>query len=267
MNSLKYSVIEFVPQAESDEEEILVEVVPTKWISEDRQFCYYPPRFMKGKCMKMVMSLVDYDSSTWELLPIIFHHSYSTFNVARKARNKAVKEDTIVATDVETDYNQPRKRKPPEHLTFSSDSESVEESKKKKLNIPKHNIPKPSSILSSKLKELFESSKAKNSAKSTNEYFANSNLSSTSSKKNTTLVRRLSQEKSTQSESINKENLSDNEMSSTLRSPNSSYNFDLSEKASTFEQSPESQDILTKSDYDSVRQINKKKILETDLHH
>lgn len=121
----------------------------------------------------------------------------ATFNVARKARNKAVKEDTIVATDVETDYNKPRKRKPPEHLTFSSDSESVEESKKKKLK-ERHNIPKPSSTLSSKLKELFESSKAKNSAKSTNEYFANSNLSP-SSKKNTTLVRRLSQEESTPS--------------------------------------------------------------------
>lgn len=76
---LQYSVIEFVPQTESDEEEILVEVVPTKWISEDKQFCYYPPRFMRGKCMKMVMSLVDYNSSTWELLPIIFHHSYCKF--------------------------------------------------------------------------------------------------------------------------------------------------------------------------------------------
>lgn len=122
----------------------------------------------------------------------------ATFNVARKARNKAVKEDTIVATDVETDYNKPRKRKPPEHLTFSSDSESVEESKKKKLK-ERHNIPKPSSTLPSKLKKLFESSKAKNLAKSTNKYFANSNLSPTSSKKNTTPVRRLSQEESTQS--------------------------------------------------------------------
>ncbi|TGZ51623.1 uncharacterized protein [Temnothorax longispinosus] len=62
-------------------------------------------------------SLADYDSSEWKLLRIIYHHSYSTFNVALKARNKAVKEDTIVATDVDTDYTKPRNRKPPK-LSF-----------------------------------------------------------------------------------------------------------------------------------------------------
>lgn len=72
-------MIEFVPDPANYEEEILVEVVPTKWISEDKEFCYYPPHSMKGKCMKLVMSLADYDLSVWKLLPIIYHHSYCKF--------------------------------------------------------------------------------------------------------------------------------------------------------------------------------------------
>lgn len=52
-----------------------------------------------------------------------------------------------------------------------------------------------------------------------------------------------------------KNSVSDNR---SLRSSNSSNNFDLFEKTSTCEQSSESQDILTKSDYNDLRQTNKK---------
>lgn len=63
-------MIEFVPDLGYNEEEILVDVVPTKWISEDKQFCYYPPHSMRGKCTKLLMSLADYDSSMWDSSPL-----------------------------------------------------------------------------------------------------------------------------------------------------------------------------------------------------
>ncbi|XP_032688386.1 uncharacterized protein LOC116852293 [Odontomachus brunneus] len=196
LNKFLYSVVEFVSDPGNDEEEILVEVVPTKWISENREFCYYPPHSMRGKCMKLVMSLADYDSSVWKLLRITYHHSYSTFNVALKARNKAVKEDTVAATDVDTDYNKPRNRKPPKRLLLS-DSESDEEPRGKKP-VGSHIIPEPSSTLPLNLKRLLDSAKAKNLAKSKQKCSVISKLLFASSKRDTTPVHQLLQEESAQ---------------------------------------------------------------------
>ncbi|XP_071581347.1 uncharacterized protein [Temnothorax nylanderi] len=276
----KYSVVEFVSDPGNDEEEYLVEVVPTKWISENREFCYYPPHSMRGKCTKLVMSLADYDSSEWKLLRIIYHHSYSTFNVALKARNKAVKEDTIVATDVDTDYSKPRNKKPPKRLITSSGSDSDEERRKNKKPVGSHIIPEPSSTLPSNLKKLLDSAKTKNLAKSKQKSSAISKFFSASSKKDTTPVRQLLQEESTQAETTNDENLpemldedncslsklkssvSKNDGSS-LRSKKFSNNFELpevAEETSICEQSQDSHDVSTlKSDHNNEFRMNKKR--------
>lgn len=131
------------------------------------------------------------------LIFVLWFLYIATFNVALKARNKAVQEDTIAATDVDTDYSKPRSRKPSKRL-LSSDSESDEEPRGKKL-VRGYSIPEPSSTLPSNLKKLLDSTKAKNSAKSKQKCSAISKLLSTSLKKDTTPICQLLQEESARS--------------------------------------------------------------------
>lgn len=95
---------------------------------------------------------------------------------------------------IDTDYSKPRNRKPPKR--FLSDSESDEETRKKKP-MGNHNIPEPSSTLSSNLKKLLDSAKAKNLAKSKQKSSVISKVLSAS--KTDTTFRQLQEESSAQS--------------------------------------------------------------------
>lgn len=120
------------------------------------------------------------------MIPAIIYIAIN--NVALKDRNKTVKEVTLAAINVDTDYSKPRNRKPPKRL-FSSDSESDEPSAKKPVG--SHSIPEPSSTLPSNLKRLLDSATAKNLAKSKQKCSAISQFLSASPKKNTTPVCQL----------------------------------------------------------------------------
>lgn len=101
----------------------------------------------------------------------------ATYNVARKARNKAVEEDKVAGTDVDTDYSKPRNRKRPNRFFSSSESEDETD---KKVSIKKttkrvgssKDIPAPTPALPSKLKRLLESAEAKAAAKNKQKAFA-----------------------------------------------------------------------------------------------
>ncbi|XP_077263108.1 uncharacterized protein LOC143897975 [Temnothorax americanus] len=84
-------------------------VVATKWLNESKETVVYPP---KTKCFtRLVMSLVDVKED-WEECNVDFLHSYKTFNLASKAVKLAA-EDKPIDSNIETDYEKPRKRQPP----------------------------------------------------------------------------------------------------------------------------------------------------------
>lgn len=65
-----------------DESQILVEVIPCKWLLDNNTKCKYPPKKDKLKTTRLAMSKVD-PGQNWNIYNLQFHHYYSKFVVLR----------------------------------------------------------------------------------------------------------------------------------------------------------------------------------------
>ncbi|XP_025155111.1 uncharacterized protein LOC112588663 [Harpegnathos saltator] len=91
------------------ESEILIGVIPSKWLFDNSTMCKYPPKKDKLKTTRLILSRID-PGQDWDIYNLRLHHYYNTYNAALKAA-KTVLEGEVARTDVETDYDQPRKKK------------------------------------------------------------------------------------------------------------------------------------------------------------
>ncbi|XP_011687411.1 PREDICTED: uncharacterized protein LOC105449726 [Wasmannia auropunctata] len=97
-------------------------VVATKWLDKSKETVVYPTKTKFPT--RLVMALVEAQED-WEECNIEFLYSYKTFNLARKAAILAA-EDKPIDSNIETDYEQPRKRQLPARFTQSSDDNNSE---------------------------------------------------------------------------------------------------------------------------------------------
>ncbi|XP_011689335.1 PREDICTED: uncharacterized protein LOC105450913 [Wasmannia auropunctata] len=108
------------------------------------------------------MSRMD-PGQNWNIYNLHFHHYYSTYNTALKAA-KTVLEGEVARTEVETDYDQPRKRKKNMKYVSSSEDEEVDNSSSKVPRGASSSVPAPDSGLQNKLKVLLKTKSVKASA-------------------------------------------------------------------------------------------------------
>lgn len=105
--------------------------------------------------------------------------SEGTYNTALKAA-KAVLEGEVARTEVETDYNKPRKRKKNKrYISSSSEEEETDNSLSRTDNVPcctSNEVLAPDSLLSNKLKVLLKNKSMKTSAMSTKKYICWKNI-------------------------------------------------------------------------------------------
>lgn len=97
---------------------------------------------------------------------LTFFSLIGTYNTAVKA-TKNILDGDIDRTEVETDYDQPRKRKKNKKYILSSDSDEDGNKDNSPSNIPRgtsNEVPAPDPLLSHKLKVLLKNKSMKTSA-------------------------------------------------------------------------------------------------------
>ncbi|XP_036148953.1 uncharacterized protein LOC118647689 [Monomorium pharaonis] len=118
------------------------------------------PKKDQLKTTRLVMSKID-PGKDWNTYNLRFHHYYSTYNIAVKAA-KNVLEGNVARTEVETDYDQPRKRKKNKKYIESSDED--EDNPPSNIFCSASNkVPAPNPLLPNKIKTLFKNKSMKTS--------------------------------------------------------------------------------------------------------
>ncbi|XP_036144416.1 uncharacterized protein LOC118646616 [Monomorium pharaonis] len=87
-----YSVVVFT-------EEDTVDVVATKWITDNGTAVYWPPTNKGQSISRLVMGLVV-PNNDWKKCPVIVEHSYKTYNVARTAAMKKADTGEVLDSEV-----------------------------------------------------------------------------------------------------------------------------------------------------------------------
>ncbi|XP_032690379.1 uncharacterized protein LOC116853415 [Odontomachus brunneus] len=157
----EFAVVEF--EDSCDKSQTLIKVISSKWLFDNNTKCKYPSKKDKLKTTRLVMSRVD-PGQDWNIYNLQFYHYYNTYNTAFKAA-KTVLEGEVARTKVETDYDQPRKRKKnKKYIVSSSDDEEMNISPSKisrGRNIIHSKVSAPDSLLSNKIKHLLKNKSMK----------------------------------------------------------------------------------------------------------